>query len=96
MSATTGLDTYQSPIKFDVEIVAGALMAGVILGLINRFVTTNKLVKLAIGAVLYFYGPFSAYGSFIKLAGLTMIADEIYSIMKETIKIGPASSASTS
>ncbi len=87
MSATTNVTTYTSPIKFDLEIVAGAVIAGIILGIVDKIFGGNKILKLIVGAVMFLYGPVTAYGSFIKLAGLTMIADVAYDILKQNVTI---------
>ncbi len=85
--ATATVTTPVTPIKFNLEIVAGGIMAGVILGLINRFVGTNLLLKFIIGALLFFFGPTTSYGSFIKLAGIAMMGDVAYDILKNNVVI---------
>ncbi len=87
MSANPNLTTYVTPIKFDVEVVAGAVIAGVILGLLNKAFPANRIVKLFIGGIMYIYGPTTAYGSFLKLAGLAIIADQVYAILKEHVVV---------
>ncbi len=87
MASATTVQTYSSPIKFDVEIVVGAIIAGVILGFIDRTIGKNKIVQFIIGAVMFIFGPSSSYASFIKLSGVTLMSDAIYSLLKQNVKV---------
>ncbi len=88
--ATATVTTYTSPIKFDIQIVAGGIIAGVILGLINKTIGTNHVVKFIIGALLFLFGPTTTYGSFFKIAGLAMMGEVIYAVLKENVVITSA------
>ncbi len=85
--ATATVTTYASPIKFDLEIVAGGIIAGVILGLINKTIGNNHFIKFAIGAVLFLFGPVTAFGSFLKIAGLAMMGEVVYAVLKQNVTI---------
>ncbi len=85
--ASATVTTYATPIKFDVEIVAGGIMAGVILGLINKFIGVNHILKFVVGALLFFFGPTTAFGSFLKIAGLAMMGEVAYAVLKQNVTI---------
>ncbi len=87
MSATTSVTTYVAPFKFDIEIAISAVVAGLIIGLMNKAFNANRLIKLFIGGILFLYAPISGYGAYLKLAGIAIIADELYAILKEHVVI---------
>ncbi len=85
--ATATVTTYASPIKFDIEIVAGGILAGVILGLINKTIGNNHFIKFIAGALLFLFGPTTAFGSFLKIAGLAMMGEVIYAVLRQNVTI---------
>jgi F0F1-type ATP synthase assembly protein I len=88
--ASATVTTYASPIKFNIEIVAGGIIAGVILGLVNKFIGSNHILQFLIGALLFFFGPTTAYGSFFKIAGLAMMGEVAYAVLKQNVVITSA------
>jgi len=81
---------YTNPVKLDVEGLTAAVIAGVIIGLVNKFTNGNLLLQIAIGAAMFFIGPVGAMGGFVKLAGLALIAEGIYGYLRQNIIITPS------
>lgn len=81
---------YSNPVKLDVEGLTAAVITGVIIGLINKYTNGNLLLQIGIGAAMFFLGPVGAFGGFIKLAGLGLIAEGIYGYLRQNITITPS------
>jgi hypothetical protein len=86
MASITATD-YSNPVKFDLENLTGAIIAGVIIGLVKKVTKENAVVELGIGAGMFLLGPNSPFGGFVKLAGIALLADGIYSLLKNHVSL---------
>ncbi len=85
--ATTAEAQYNNPVKLDIEDLTGAIIAGVIIGIVKKFTNQNALVELGIGAFMFLFSPLSLRAGFLKLAGLALLADGFYSLLKNNFKV---------
>jgi phage shock protein PspC (stress-responsive transcriptional regulator) len=90
MSQVTAVE-YTNPAKLDIESLTSAIIAGVVIGLVKKFTNENALVELGIGVAMFLLGPASPFGGFVKLAGIALVADGIYSLLKKNIAVSSAS-----
>jgi hypothetical protein len=88
---SVGAVEYTNPAKLDIENLTGAIVAGVVIGIVKKFTNENAFVELGIGVAMFLLGPASPFGGFVKLAGIALVADGLYSLLKQNIVVSSAS-----
>jgi hypothetical protein len=88
---SVGAVEYTNPAKLDIENLTGAIIAGVVIGIVKKFTNENAFVELGIGVAMFLLGPASPFGGFVKLAGIALVADGLYSLLKHNLVVSSAS-----